>query len=114
MELETVGVAVLGLVLGPLGLLTYYWVDDRLDRSNPDPSLRTDRGQAQTILAASAGLLAMSAVMFAALWMFDLYPLYSRGPVFFWSFLIGAALFSVGIRLVRHFRGLLHARNGDS
>ena len=114
MDIETVGIAVLGLVLGPLGLLTYQWVAERLDRNNPDPALRTNRGQAQTIFAVTAALVAMSAVMFCGLWIFDLYPLYSRGPLFFWCFFIGGALFSVGLRLVRYFRGLLNARDGDS
>ena len=114
MDLEAVGTVVLGLVLGPVGLLVHNWVAERLARSNPDPALRTNRGQAQFIFAATAALVAMSAVMFIGIWIFGLYPLYSRGPLFFWSFFIGAAVFSVGVRLVHYIRGLLHARNGDS
>jgi hypothetical protein len=91
-DTETADIAVLGLVLGPLSLLTYRWVAERLDRHNPDPALRSNRGQAQTIFAATAALVAMSAVMFAGLWIFNLYPLYSRGPLFFGSFVIGGAL----------------------
>jgi hypothetical protein len=113
-DLESVGVVVLGLVLGPLGLLAYNWMAQRLVRSNPDPALRTNRGQAQFILAATAALVAMSAVMFFGIWVFGFYPLYSRGPLFFWSFFIGAAVFSTGVRLMHHIRGLPHARDGDS
>lgn len=114
MDVETIAIAALGLVLGPLGLLTWDWIARRLDRNNPDPALRTNRGQAQAIFATTAGLVGMSAVMLIGLWVFDLYPLYSRGSAFFWSFFIGIGLFIAGSRLISHFRGLLHARDGDS
>jgi Na+/glutamate symporter len=114
MDFATVGIVVLGLVLGPLAFWAHSWIAHRLTRNNPDPALRTNRGQAQLILAEVAGLLALVGIMFVGLWTFDLYPLYSRAPLFFWSFFIGVVVFSLGIRLVRYARGLLHARGGDS
>jgi hypothetical protein len=114
MDFASVGIVVLGLALGPLAFWAHSWIAHRLTRDNPDPELRTNRGQAQLILAEFAGLLALAGIMFLGLWMFDLYPLYSRAPLFFCSFFIGAAVFSLGVRLVRYARGLLHARDGDS
>src|SRR5690242_10610798 len=113
MDLATVGIAALGLVLGPLAFSAHSWAFDRL-YPKIDPELRTNRGQAQVLLATVASFAALGAVLFFALWAFGLYPLYSRGPLFFWSFFIGAALFGVGVRLVHHFRSLPHARGGDS
>jgi hypothetical protein len=66
------------------------------------------------MIAAAAALVAMSAVMLAALRILDLYPLYSRRPLFFWSFATGGVLFAIGLRLIRYFRGLLDARDNDS
>ena len=113
MDLATVGIAALGLILGPLSFFAYSWVFDRL-YPTVDPGLRTNRAQAQVLLATVASFAALVAVLFFALWVFDLYPLYSRGPLFFYSFFIGAGVFGFGLRLIQHFRSLLHARDSDS
>ena len=113
MDLATVSIAALGLVLGPTSFLAYSWVFDRLYPKG-DAALRTNRAQAQVLLATVASFAALAGLMFLALWAFGLYPLYSRGPLFFWSFFVGAGLFGVGIRLVHHIRSLLHARDSDS
>ena len=114
MELEAVGIAVLGFMLGPLSLIAHHWVADRISGHNPDTDLRTNRGQAQFLLAGIAAVVAMAAVVLFGIWVFGLYPLYYRGPLLFSSWLVGALVFSFGVRLFHHIRGLLNARDGDS
>ncbi len=113
MDIATVGIAALGLILGPLAFFAYSWVFDRL-YPTVDLGLRSHRAQAQMLFATVTSFGALAAVLFLALWAFDLYPLYSRGPLFFYSFFIGAGVFGFDLRLVQHFRSLLHARDRDS
>jgi hypothetical protein len=87
------GVAVLGFVVGIFFLPIYeavYWRVARYARGD----LSTDnRSQAITMLATILACTFSGAVLLGALYVFGLFPLGNKAPIFFWFWLFGAALF---------------------
>lgn len=87
------GVAALGCVLGIFFLPVYeavYWGVARNARGD----LSTDnRSQAIVIVATILACTVSGAALVGGLYVFGLFPLENRAPVFFWFWLIGAVLF---------------------
>jgi hypothetical protein len=109
MDSASVGTAALGLVVGPASLCAWSWIFDRL-YPKADGELRANRGQAQVLLAAAAASIGAGLIVVGSVWAFGIYPLYDRGPLFFWSFAIGAAVF----KTAAYFWGLIRPRESDS
>ena len=98
MESASVSTVALGLIVGPLSLWAWSWIFDRL-YPKAHGELTTSRGQAQVLLAAAAASLGAGAILVGSVWLFGLYPLYERGPLFFWAFAIGALIAKVATYL---------------
>lgn len=113
MDLESLGLVVLGLVSGVAAQPAYDFVTARLWLKKPNPDLSTNREQAWFMFVPIAGVLAMGAMFLVGPWIFDLIPLYSRYPLYAWPFLIGMLLYAIVLRLANHIQNL-RERRADS